>query len=84
MSPLESSWNNLNGVPQDTPQAAFETRHIGLNPQDISTMLATLGLPSLEALLAEVIPADIRRHDEMNLPEALSEADILAEIRELA
>ena len=84
MSPLESSLNDVNGVPQDTPQAAFETRHIGLNPHDITTMLASLDAPSLEALLDEVIPASIRRHDEMNLPEALSEADILAEMRMLA
>ncbi len=84
MSPLESSLNDVNGVPQNTPQAAFETRHIGLNPHDISTMLASLDVPSLETLLDEVIPAGIRRHDEMNLPEALSEADILDEMRALA
>ena len=84
MSPLESSLNDVNGAPQGSPQAAFETRHIGLNQHDIMTMLASLDVASLETLLDEVIPAGIRRHDEMNLPEALSEADILAEMRMLA
>ena len=39
---------------------AFVTRHIGPRPEDISHMLGTLGLDSLEDLLDAVVPPQIR------------------------
>ena len=84
MSPLETSFGAVEGAPRSAPQAAFETRHIGLNPQDVTTMLAALDVTSLETLLGQVVPGNIRRHGEMNLPAAVSEAEALDEMRRLA
>ena len=81
MSPLESGYAAAAG---STPQADFSTRHIGLNAHDISHMLAELKLPSVDALMDEVVPANIRRADEMQIGAPLSEAEILAEMKEIA
>ena len=80
MSPLETS----SGMTMVTPQAGFVTRHIGLNDSDIATMLATLDLPSVEALLGEVIPPSILRSDKMDVGAPLSESEILDELCALA
>jgi len=66
------------------PQAAFATRHIGLNPAEVSHMLAIVDSPSMTALLASVIPAGIHRKDAMQLEAALSEEQVLAELAGLA
>ena len=80
MSPLD----NTHSIPAAAPQAPFASRHIGLNAQDVSTMLTKLGTPSLEALLDEVIPAKILRASPMEIPQALSEAEVLADLAALA
>ena len=80
MSPLETS----SGMTAAAPQAGFVTRHIGLNESDITTMLSTLDLPSVDALLGEVIPPSILRHDSMAIGAARSEAEILEELGALA
>ena len=46
-------------------------------------MLAEL-LPSVDALMDEVVPANIRRADDMQIGAPLSEAEILAEMKEIA
>ena len=80
MSPLESGF----AAAGSTPQAAFSTRHIGLNAHDATRMLAELKLPSVDALMDEVVPANIRRTNEMQIGAPLSEAEILAEMKEIA
>ncbi len=91
MSPLETSASipaAVSAAPSDrlgaSPQAPFSSRHIGLNDHDTTSMLATLKLPNLEALLDEVIPGAIRRTDEMSIGAALSEAETLAELQAMA
>jgi glycine dehydrogenase len=64
--------------------ADFPSRHIGLTPADEATMLEAIGASSLEALMDEIIPAGIRRHDTMPLPPAKSEAAALKELQEIA
>ncbi len=64
-----------------TQAAKFSTRHIGPQEADQREMLKTLGTPSLETLISQTIPAPIRFHGPLNLPEALSEADALDELR---
>jgi len=66
------------------PQAAFSSRHIGLDNADIDTMLNTVNVSSLTELLDTVIPENIRRQSKMTLQPALSEHEILAELKELA
>ncbi|MEK9611475.1 MAG: aminomethyl-transferring glycine dehydrogenase [Alphaproteobacteria bacterium] len=80
MSPLD----NTHSIPAAAPQAPFAARHIGLNAQDISTMLTHVGAKSVETLLGEVIPANILRADPMDIPKALSEAEVLADMAALA
>ena len=77
MSPLETSL----GATNDTPQAAFASRHIGLNGHDVDTMLSTIGVDSVDALLGDVIPPSILRKDVMQIGDPLSEAEILEEMR---
>ena len=39
----------------------FESRHIGPSPQDVSAMLQTIGVSSLDGLIAQTVPDDIRQ-----------------------
>ena len=39
----------------------FESRHIGPSPQDVSAMLETIGVSSLDELIAQTVPDDIRQ-----------------------
>ena len=58
-------------------------RHIGPSPAEMDQMLATIGVPSLDALIDETIPASIRQSPP--LPWApLSEGGLLARMREVA
>ena len=47
-------------------------------------MLTHVGAKSVETLLGEVIPANILRADPMDIPKALSEAEVLADMAALA
>ncbi|MBK9271356.1 MAG: aminomethyl-transferring glycine dehydrogenase [Saprospiraceae bacterium] len=62
----------------------FETRHIGTLGADLVSMLRSMGLNSPDQLIQETIPAHIRRTDQMDIPEALSEFDFLLELKKLA
>jgi glycine dehydrogenase len=61
----------------------FSKRHIGPTPSEIATMCATIGTPSLDALLAETVPAAIRLHTDLALPAARSEEQALADLASL-
>jgi glycine dehydrogenase len=65
-------------------ETSFAERHVGPNPRDIDAMLATVGAKSLDALIAEVIPASIRRRGPLALAPALSERAALDRMREIA
>ena len=62
----------------------FIARHIGTPADDQAAMLATLGLDSLSELIDRVVPAAIRDDRPLALPEARSETETLARLRELA
>jgi glycine dehydrogenase len=66
-----------------SPQAAFASRHIGINETDIDKMLDAVGAPSMAALLDSVIPENIRRQSKMALAPALLEHEALAELKRL-
>ncbi|MFY8145416.1 MAG: glycine dehydrogenase (aminomethyl-transferring), partial [Rhodobacter sp.] len=58
-------------------------RHIGPSPEEMSDMLKVVGVPSLDALIAQTVPASIRQTDA--LPWApLAEHELLAKMREVA
>ena len=62
----------------------FIDRHIGINNNDREEMLRTIGLKSIEDLINETIPLNIRNKKELNLPKALSESEMLEYIENLA
>ena len=64
---------------------SFVDRHTGLNsPEDLREMLATIGVGSVEELLQQVIPQNIRLKKDLDLPEAMSEYEYAQHIAELA
>ncbi|TVQ05160.1 MAG: glycine dehydrogenase (aminomethyl-transferring) [Balneolaceae bacterium] len=62
----------------------FVTRHIGPDDNQIREMLEVCGSGSMEQLLSETIPAQIRLKSELQLPEELSEAEYLHHIKKIA
>ena len=64
---------------------SFVDRHTGLNSkEDLQQMLATIGVGSVEELLQQVIPQNIRLKKALDLPEAMSEYDYASHIAALA
>jgi glycine dehydrogenase len=59
---------------------AFGDRHIGPGAADIRSMLATLGVTSLETLIAQAVPKSIRLERSLDLPKPSSEEVALAEL----
>ena len=64
----------------------FTTRHIGVSREsDLKAMLETIGVGSVEELIAQVIPQSIRLKKPIALPaEGMSEYEYAAHIRSLA
>ena len=62
----------------------FSTRHIGINSSDKKEMLNCLKVDSIEQLISETIPSNIRLKNEMDLDPALSEYDYLNHIEKLS
>jgi glycine dehydrogenase len=58
----------------------FSTRHIGPSVTDTRTMLATIGVPSVETLISQAVPKSIRLNRPLDLPAPASEAEALAEL----
>ncbi len=62
----------------------FAARHIGPRATDIAAMLKVVKAASLDDLIAQTVPESIRANEELNLPPAVNEAAVLAELRGLA
>ncbi|WP_394991205.1 aminomethyl-transferring glycine dehydrogenase [Emticicia sp.] len=65
-------------------QESFENRHHGKSENDLQAMLQIIGVDSLETLINETVPEQIRLKKPLNLPAAKSEVDFLADFRVLA
>ncbi len=65
-------------------QEEFAGRHIGPNEQETAQMLETIGVSSLEELIAQTIPASIRLQEDPALPPPVSEYAYLRELKETA
>ena len=63
---------------------SFQLRHIGPRKKDQETMLNTIGVDSLDQLIFETIPDDIRLQNDLDLAPAMSEYQYLQHINELA
>lgn len=62
----------------------FERRHIGPSPRDVAAMLDVVGAKSLDELMAQTVPANIRQRTPLDTGPALSETEALAHLRKLA
>ena len=62
----------------------FPQRHLGSGKAAIAEMLATLGLATMDELIARTVPAAILNAAPLNLPAALGESEALDELRAIA
>ncbi len=62
----------------------FVDRHVGPDEREVEAMLASLDYPSLDALIRATVPAAILRKGDLGLPAARSEAQALADLRDMA
>jgi len=63
---------------------SFALRHIGPDEIELQDMLSTVAVPTLDQLIYETIPDDIRLKSALDLPTALSENEYAEHIGELA
>jgi len=62
----------------------FARRHIGPNEVETEEMLGAIGYENLDALIDATVPKNIRLDRQLNLPEAKSESEALAELRAIS
>ncbi len=62
---------------------SFVPRHIGPSEADVRAMLATLGHPTLDALVDATVPANIRLGRALSLPAPMSEQQALAAFEQM-
>ena len=63
---------------------SFALRHIGPRAADHAAMLKTIGASTLDQLITETIPDNIRLQNPLNLEAAMSEQEYLQHIHDLA
>jgi len=63
---------------------SFALRHIGPRSSDHEAMLKTIGASSIEQLITETIPDNIRLQQPLNLDAAMSEQEYLQHIHDMA
>lgn len=63
---------------------SFALRHIGPSLQEQKAMLNTIGITSIEQLVSETVPADIRLKKDLELDPAMSEQEYLNHIYKLS
>ena len=62
----------------------FVNRHVGIAEEDIPAMLEAIGVKSVNELIDQTIPANIRLKEPLNLPEPMTEREFAEHIAELA
>ena len=65
----------------NTSGAEFIKRHIGPNEAATEEMLAAIGVKTLDELIDKTIPSNIRLKKPMNIPEGLSEFEMLQALK---
>jgi len=63
---------------------SFALRHIGPRKKDLSEMLETIGVESMDQLIDQTIPEDILLQNKLPLKAAMTEQEYLEHINELA
>ncbi len=65
-------------------QNEFQARHIGPRATDLNAMLQTIGVSSLDQLIDETVPANIRLKKSMNIGAPKAEYQYLQELKSIA
>ncbi len=65
-------------------QEEFKDRHIAPNSEDTAAMLEKIGVDSIDELIDQTVPKQIRLDKPLNLPEAKSEVDYLKTLKQTA
>jgi len=63
---------------------SFQFRHIGPNKKEQEIMLSTIKVDSLEQLINETVPENIRLKNDLDLEPAMSEYEYLSHIKDLS
>lgn len=63
---------------------SFSRRHLGISEGELAEMLSTIGDESLDILLEETVPSNIRMNRDLRVPEALNEYEYLHELKKIA
>jgi glycine dehydrogenase len=74
-------FNPFNSVEMNPNGAEFIQRHIGPNPVDSAKMLKAVGVDTLAALIDKIVPANIRLTKPMEIPEGLTEFEMLQSLK---
>lgn len=78
ISPLSSPFDETL-EPSDT----FLRRHVGVTEESVAEMLTTVGYSSLDALIDEAVPKNIRLKKELSLPKPLGEYALSRELKKI-
>lgn len=62
----------------------FSLRHIGIGEHEAAEMLKTIGVKSLDELIAGTLPANIRLPEPLDLPEPMTEREFAEHVADLA
>ena len=62
----------------------FLNRHLGPRKEEVDLMLQKIGVDSLETLIKETIPENIRLTQDMKLDDAMSESDYLMHLKKIS
>lgn len=62
----------------------FASRHIGIRKEDLPKMLETIGVESIDQLINETIPSEIRLKKPLDLNREMSEHEFLSHINSLS
>ncbi len=66
-----------------TTTEKFESRHQGKSESEIKSMCETIGVDSIEQLIEETIPSNIKLLKRLELPAPLSEIQLLSKLKSL-
>ncbi len=69
---------------QDSVNDLFIRRHIGPSPAEIDHMLSHLGYSTINEFIDAVVPSVIRLEERLDLPEPLTEAEVILKARSFA
>ncbi|MEM9930154.1 MAG: glycine dehydrogenase (aminomethyl-transferring), partial [Bacteroidota bacterium] len=72
-------------MPALTPRFdQFKDRHLGPNTEDVTAMLRTIDAASLDELMDQTVPANIRDRDPLKVAPAISEYYYLQHLKVIA